>query len=52
MNLLERGMPGKPSQGQADAVPLNKLANRIDLGDPPRGQALTGEGQPSGKKDK
>jgi hypothetical protein len=31
-------------------TPSNKLANRIDLGDPPHGQTLTGEGQPPPKE--
>jgi hypothetical protein len=52
VNLLERGVPGKPSHGQPVEVPSNKLANRIDLGDPPRGRTLTGEGQPPDKKRK
>jgi hypothetical protein len=45
-NLLERGASVTPRPGRPAVPPSNPLANRIDLGDPPRGQTLTGEGQP------
>lgn len=49
-NMLERGASITPRPGQPAVTPSNKLANRIDLGDPPRGQRLTGEGRPPRKE--
>ncbi len=48
-NVLERGATPTPRTGQPGNTPTNKLANRIDLGDPPRGRTLTVEGTPPKK---